>query len=200
MTMMYTNDNVKNQLKDNRIFDTSSLQTDDVMNVLVELTVDYELVFFDYFHPQWSDPGAYVTVRRYKNNFVYMLGNHGWSSPWYATDINRLCRYIMKNKDYQNDSINIRRSLRQPVFLNEDLICEKYWFCKLNLVHEVENQYKLYEVNGYHVINILSNNVCYAIDEEYEIKVANKEYELIFDFYSLNSDQHFNRQVEIREQ
>jgi hypothetical protein len=41
MIIMYTKDNVKNHIQDNRTFNASSLQTDDVMNVLVELTVDY---------------------------------------------------------------------------------------------------------------------------------------------------------------
>ena len=41
-----------------------------------------ELGFYDQYYLSMSDPGAYAEIQRNDSMYVYMLGNHGWSSDW----------------------------------------------------------------------------------------------------------------------
>jgi hypothetical protein len=63
----------------------------------------FQLIFFDNFHPQISDPGAYVFVQKQNNNFIYQLGNHGWSSNWEVINSKDLINYIYKNRSYTTE-------------------------------------------------------------------------------------------------
>lgn len=73
--------------------------------ILSNMKEDIEIFFYDYYHPQLSDPGAYVTAKvDKKGNYYYYLGNHGWSSSTYAITFSRLLRYAMKNVKYNKKS------------------------------------------------------------------------------------------------
>ena len=75
----------------------------------------FQLNFFDNFHPQISDPGAYVFVQKQNNNFIYQLGNHGWSSNWKIIDSKDLINYIYKNRNYSSEYFEIYRKLKDAV-------------------------------------------------------------------------------------
>jgi hypothetical protein len=79
---------------------------------------NFETIFFDYFHPQLSDPGAYVTVQRYGKDFLYMLGNHGWSGEWKLIEKKDLAEYLFKNKEFNADHLCIYR-LYKPARIGE---------------------------------------------------------------------------------
>lgn len=75
---------------------------------------DFQFSFFDKFYPQISDPGAYVTIQSNDGNFIYQLGNHGWSSEWKAIIKDELVDYIYKNREFQtNDSIEVYRRFKK---------------------------------------------------------------------------------------
>ncbi|MGE3801836.1 MAG: hypothetical protein AB7H80_12525 [Candidatus Kapaibacterium sp.] len=61
--------------------------------------------FFDYFHPQISDPGAFVTVHKEGEELKYMLGNHGWTSEWKPITRDSLIEYIYKNRQYNHGQL-----------------------------------------------------------------------------------------------
>ena len=65
---------------------------------------DFQFSFFDNFYPQISDPGAYLTIQHYNNNFIYQLGNHGWSSEWKIMIKSDLIDYMYKNRGFQSDN------------------------------------------------------------------------------------------------
>ncbi len=53
-----------------------------IQKLLEWLPVKWKLGFYDKFYPSMTDPGAYVSVLRKEEVFIYKLGNHGWSSDW----------------------------------------------------------------------------------------------------------------------
>jgi hypothetical protein len=65
------------------------------------------LEFFDFFHPQISDPGAYVSVHMEKGKLTYMLGNHGWTSAWKPTTRKALIDSIYKNRAHNDGKIRL---------------------------------------------------------------------------------------------
>ncbi len=70
----------------------------EVRGFLALLSENHQLGFHDQFYPgNISDPGAFVLLRREENNFVYMLGNHGWSSKWTVQSVEFLTAYILMN-------------------------------------------------------------------------------------------------------
>jgi len=69
----------------------------------------FEISFFDFFHPQLSNPGAYVSVQHHGPSFLYMVGNHGWSSRWKKISKSKLIDYIYKNREHNDEHIGIFR-------------------------------------------------------------------------------------------
>ncbi|MFV0393147.1 MAG: hypothetical protein ACK5LC_01940 [Coprobacillaceae bacterium] len=64
----------------------------------------YHIRFFDYFHKQISDPGAYINVVKDNDSFLFHKGNHGWSSEWITISTNNLVTYIVDNWNYGDPS------------------------------------------------------------------------------------------------
>jgi hypothetical protein len=79
---------------------------------LETLPICFEISFFDFFSSQLSDTGAYVTVQTYGSNFLYMLGNHGWSSRWKKINKSKLIDYIYKNRTYNEEHLCMYRIRR----------------------------------------------------------------------------------------
>lgn len=72
-----------------------------VLNILNNIQEDISLNFYDFFHPELSDPGAYVTMMKtIEGNLCYQLGNHGWQSNINSITFERAVRYILKNIEY----------------------------------------------------------------------------------------------------
>ena len=92
-----------------RVFNLKKFKIDE--NTMKEKIIDYinsipnkyQLSFFDYFHPQISDPGAYVIVQKNNKKYIFQLANHGWSSNWKEIEFEDLVEYIYKNKEFTSD-------------------------------------------------------------------------------------------------
>jgi len=84
------------------------------------LPPSYELQFYDQYYPSMSDPGAYVSVQRKENHFIYKLGNHGWSSDWSAQSPELLAAWLLLNMKKKSNytkslsSISVKKVLRNP--------------------------------------------------------------------------------------
>ena len=61
---------------------------------------NFSIHFFDYYHPQWSDPGAYIEATKHCSKIYYQKGNHGWTSDWYLSNSKRITAYILKNWEH----------------------------------------------------------------------------------------------------
>lgn len=71
---------------------------DDLINLFQILKNKYTINFWDAFHKQISDPGAYCTGVVLNNEIVsYMEGNHGWSSNWEEIDIINFAKFTQEN-------------------------------------------------------------------------------------------------------
>jgi hypothetical protein len=168
-----------------------------ICDLLIRLSADKELHFFDAFHPAWSDPGAYITVVKYNDGYIYKMGNHGWSSAWHPTDIDRLSRYILKNRDCQEGGIYIQRIVKEIKFDVNEPSNEMFWEDKLELVYGLKNKFSIYEVNGYHLIEIHESCQTYVILEEDEEKLKCEPdfMEYLYNKYYTNSALYQDRNV-----
>lgn len=79
---------------------------------LETLPKNFEISFFDFFHPQLSDPGAYISVQANGSSFLYMLGNHGWASCWKRINKSKLIDYIFNNREHNEEYLCIYRIRR----------------------------------------------------------------------------------------
>ena len=69
-----------------------------IIKLLLLIKKKYKISFFDLYHPQISDPGAYCSaVVINEDTVAYMLGNHGWSSEWKKIPIWEFAKYLQKN-------------------------------------------------------------------------------------------------------
>lgn len=88
----------------------NSTTAEDISTFLDTFPTDFEFFFFDNFHSQISDPGAYLSVQHYGDTFIYQLGNNGWSSKWKTISKNELIDLIYKNRKHQDgDYIEVYR-------------------------------------------------------------------------------------------
>ncbi len=93
---------------------------DNFVSLLQWLPPNYKLQFYDQYYPSMSDPGAYVTVFRKDNLFIYKLGNHGWSGEWSRQSVELLASWLFLNlekKDGGSDNlslIDIRKVEKTP--------------------------------------------------------------------------------------
>lgn len=67
----------------------------DFITLLNWLPYGFDINFYDQYYPSMSDPGAYVTVQRRDDIFIYMLGNHGWSIEWMKQSQELLAAWLM---------------------------------------------------------------------------------------------------------
>lgn len=61
------------------------------------LPENWALSFYDRFYPSPSDPGAYVSIQRRDNGYLYVMGNHGWSSEWRRQSVELLAAWMHLN-------------------------------------------------------------------------------------------------------
>lgn len=166
MSIVYPHDIEGVQVQNNEIIIVNkSIST--IYNLFLKLPKNQEIMFFDFYHPKWSDPGAYVTVRKEKDNFIYKLGNHGWSSDWFNITSKRITRYLHKNIDY-NEKISIHNI--QYKIKSSLIKTERIWYNKLNEIEAIEDVLVLYEVNGYHILLIDVEDQAYLFNEDDEIQ------------------------------
>jgi len=62
---------------------TGQTTKSEISAFIKSLPQKYALSFFDNFHPQISDPGAYVTIQKMGGGILaHFIANHGWSTEW----------------------------------------------------------------------------------------------------------------------
>ena len=61
-----------------------------------EVPPEMEVSFYDEEHPSPSDPGAYVTFRRYNDQYIMQRGNHGWSTNWEPVTVESMVDNLSK--------------------------------------------------------------------------------------------------------
>lgn len=104
------------------------------------------LYFFDKDYFKISDPGAYVTVHKSKNSFVYSLANHGWSSLGQTIHHFHLIRYILKSLS-QYGELSIY-PLRGGMAREQN----RFYYEKQLTLIKVHQTVSLYEVNGSYLL------------------------------------------------
>jgi hypothetical protein len=76
----------------------------DLVYLFMIVKNNFTIKFWDAFHRQISDPGAYCTGVVLNNNTVsYMEGNHGWSSEWKEMNIEDFAKFTQQNWDKDID-------------------------------------------------------------------------------------------------
>ena len=76
-----------------------------ILGLLKLINKEYVLSFFDYYHTQISDPGAYCNAVVISDTTVsYMEGNHGWTSKWKEVSLEDFALFIQKNWDKDDGS------------------------------------------------------------------------------------------------
>ncbi len=70
----------------------------EITQFLQLLPESQEISFHDQFYSNDEyDPGAYVSIRKEEDNFLYMFGNHHWSTKWQRQSVELLTAYILIN-------------------------------------------------------------------------------------------------------
>lgn len=73
-------------------------------SLILILTFEEEIHYWDAFRESPTDPGGYVTALRLDGEMVaYMVGNHGWTSSWNVISIPEMAKQIQKNWDKDCD-------------------------------------------------------------------------------------------------
>jgi len=78
----------------------------------------WDLEFYDQYYPSMSDPGAYVSVQRSGDLYVYWLGNHGWSADWQKQSPELLAAWMHLNTEPAGPfstalkEVTVRKALR----------------------------------------------------------------------------------------
>lgn len=133
-----------------------------INNENLDFLLDYfpqyrSLFFYDHYFPQRSDPGAYVTVYRYKYEYAYWLGNHGWTTLNRFQKISKyfLKRYILKNIKYNENNFGFGRIGEKEDQITKKLVQEFYIKSQLKTIDYPKQ--KVFEVNGYYLLQIEPN-------------------------------------------
>lgn len=92
---------------------------ENILEFIISIPNKFQLCFFDYFHPQVSDPGAYVYVQKVNNKFIFQLANHGWSSYWKEIELESLVDYIYKNKAFTSDCFKVEPIIKYGIIGNQ---------------------------------------------------------------------------------
>ena len=84
--------------------------------LILTMTFDDEILYWDADWKSATDPGGYVTALRLNEQQVaYMEGNHGWSSSWYIVSVHEMAKHIQKNWDKDCDrGMYLNKVLIQP--------------------------------------------------------------------------------------
>lgn len=87
---------------------TLNTTKENIAEFLETLPENYQISFFDNFHPKISDPGTYVWVQHLNlDRFAYSLHNHGWSSEWKQIPKHDLVEYIYRNRGFTSEYFKI---------------------------------------------------------------------------------------------
>lgn len=77
---------------------------DILKKLILTMTFDDEIQYWDAYKQSPTDPGGYVSALRWDEERVaYMEGNHGWTSSWYIVSVEEMAEHIQKNWDKDCD-------------------------------------------------------------------------------------------------
>ena len=83
--------------RDNSRFALNENTNEDTLRQIIEnIPPKTSVMFFDKNHRSPSDPGAYVSFMRVNENYLMNYSNHGWSTKWKITNLDRLQSYLSK--------------------------------------------------------------------------------------------------------
>jgi hypothetical protein len=71
-----------------------------MMRLVGEIPPETEVSFYDEAYPSPSEPGAYVTFRRFNDQYIMQRGNHGWSTNWEPVTVESLVSYLSTCSKY----------------------------------------------------------------------------------------------------
>ena len=143
--------------------------------ILGNMDANISFHFFDYFHPQLSDPGAYVSIMKTsENTLCYKLGNHGWQSDINSITYERAKRYLLKNIEYNKSPehgniFSLNYGEQRPVI---DPKKETVDYSRLKDTGRTIQGAKVYELNGSYLLIEDENN--YTTES---FNLLNKKYE-----------------------
>ncbi len=163
--------------------DSTSLNDKQLSELLTQIPKTSSFGFWDMLHPTVSDPGAYVTIQKYNNGFVYKLGNHGWSTKYRPIKAFQIIRYIKSLKTRKDINLRINTFGDTSKGIQNRLGENQIRQDQLNLIEEENWEYKLYKLNGYYLISKIQGSVgiyeqSYLLTEEecYAYEKEGKEY------------------------
>lgn len=126
-----------------------------VRNLINNIHDNITLHFYDFFHPQLSDPGAYVTmIKTIEGSICYKLGNHGWQSDINSISYERAIRYMLKNIEYnkspeQSDTFSLSFRELKPVI---DPCVESINYDRLKYTGRTVGEGRVYELNDSYLL------------------------------------------------
>ena len=101
--------------------------------LILTLTFQDEIHYWDKYRKSPSDPGGYVTALRLDNDRVaFREGNHGWMTGWYVVSVKELALHMQKNWDKDHD---------RGKYLNRILIEENKYYQKWDIKREMKPDY-----------------------------------------------------------
>ncbi|CAG7857804.1 hypothetical protein MCAMS1_02767 [biofilm metagenome] len=109
------------------VFDTPPTYTT-FLTILHLLPRGHELTFFDQYFPSASDPGAFVSVQRKADKFMYHIGNHGWSTEWQLQSANLIAAWMALNANAKNNcsesmsTVCITKASQSPLYPQVDKV------------------------------------------------------------------------------
>ncbi len=93
-----------------------------------EIPLQTEVVFYDKDFPSPSDPGAYVAFRQVDNQYMMQRSNRGWSKKWEVISFESLVGYLLKcskfnmGPDFPNMMFSYTVKVETPSLKNK-----KWW-------------------------------------------------------------------------
>lgn len=93
---------------------TGEADRDTVLAVLVRVSADRDLIFYDAEHPQLTEPGAHITLVRSPDGLLAKSGGHGWSSRWVPITDQEAERYLESCIPYNSEPASERLTFSQP--------------------------------------------------------------------------------------
>lgn len=98
--------------------------------LLLTMTFDEEIHYWDADQKSPTDPGGYVTALCLgKQQVAYMEGNHGWTSKWYIISVEEMAKHIQKNwdKDCDGGKYLNKVQIRTNKYVTREEISKSLW-------------------------------------------------------------------------
>jgi len=98
-----------------------------MMQLVGEIPLETEVVFYDKDYPSPSDPGAYVVFRRVDDQYIMHRFNHGWAKKWEPITVESLVGYLSKCSNYNMGPDFPNMMFAYPKVETPSLKNKKWW-------------------------------------------------------------------------